>query len=137
MSQEQTVRDAMNDSPQTVGRDTSVRDAARAMRDADVSILAVVDDDDALIGVITDRDIAILVVAEEADPTTATVGETMSAPISVDQGDNLDEAFRRMLEENVHRAPVTDDDRHVAGMISQADAAHEGEGRSVGGSSSG
>jgi CBS domain-containing protein len=128
----------MNESPQTIGPDASVADAARAMRDADVSIIAVVDENDALIGVITDRDIAILAVAEDVDARTATVGDTMSsAPVSVNQGDNLDEAYRRMLNENVHRAPVTDDGQHVAGMLSQSDAAQQGEGRSVGGASPG
>jgi CBS domain-containing protein len=137
MAQEQTVRDAMNDNARTIGPDASVADAARAMRDADVSIIAVVDEEDALIGVITDRDIAIAVVAEEANPAGVTVGQAMSQPVSVDEGSSLDQAFQRMLEENVHRAPVTDDGGHVSGTLSQADAAHEGEGRSVGGTSAG
>jgi CBS domain-containing protein len=138
MAQEQRVQDAMNDNAQTIGPDASVADAARAMRDADVSIIAVVDDNDALIGVITDRDIAILAVAEDVDVRTATVGDTMSTePVSVNQGENLDEAFRRMLDQNVHRAPVTDDGQHVSGMLSQSDAAQQGEGRSVGGASPG
>jgi CBS domain-containing protein len=133
MAQEQTVRDAMSDSPTTIGPDSSVADAARAMRDADVSIVAVIDDEDALIGVITDRDIAIAVVAADADPSTTTVGQAMSErPVAIDEGDSLDRAFQRMLDENVHRAPVTDEEGHVSGTLSQADAAVSGEGRSTG-----
>jgi CBS domain-containing protein len=133
--QEQTVRDAMNDSPTTIGPDSSVADAARAMRDADVSIIAVVDDEDTLIGVITDRDIAIAVVAADADPGSTTVGDTMSdTPVSIGEGDSLDRAFQRMLDENVHRAPVTDDEGHVSGTLSQSDASAGGEGQGAKGS---
>jgi CBS domain-containing protein len=131
--QRQTVRDAMNDNARTIEPDASVTDAARLMRDDDVAIVAVVDAEDELIGVITDRDIAILVVAEGASPENTTVGEAMSRqPVSVGEGDSLDEAFRRMLAEDVHHAPVTDDDGHVSGVLSQSDASREGEGRGVG-----
>jgi CBS domain-containing protein len=133
MAQQQTVRDAMTDRPRTISADASVTDAARQMRDDDVAIIAVVDEGEQLIGVITDRDIAILVVAEGADPNSTAVGEAMSdRPVALEEDDNLDEAFRRMLEGDVHRAPVTDDGGHVSGMLSQADAVREGEGRRVG-----
>jgi CBS domain-containing protein len=128
--QPQTANDAKTDNANTT-QDASISDAARQMQDAEVAILAVLDDDDALIGVITDRDIAI-VVADGLDPDTTTVGERMSdSPISVGQNDDLDTAFRRMVENNVHRAPVTDDDRHVSGMLEQSDAQRHGEGRSA------
>jgi CBS domain-containing protein len=133
MAQQQTVRDAMNDDAATIGPDSSIADAARLMRDEDVSIIAVVDDQEALIGVLTDRDIALLVVAEGIDAQSATVGETMSnQPVSVGEDDSLDQAFRQMLDENVHHAPVTGDDGHVAGTLSQNDAVREGEGRRAG-----
>jgi CBS domain-containing protein len=135
VAQQETVRDAMTDNPRTIGADASVADAARQMRDEDVALVAVVDDGDELIGVITDRDIAILVVAEGADADSTTVRDAMSeTPVSVGQDQSLDEAFRRMLEGDVHRAPVTDDGRHVSGMLEQSDAARQGEGRPVGGS---
>jgi CBS domain-containing protein len=101
------------------------------MRDADVAIVAVVDDDEELIGVITDRDITI-VVADEFDPSTTTVGERMSdSPLSVRQNEDLDAAFERMIEGDVHRAPVTDEGGHVSGVLEQSDAARHGEGRRV------
>jgi CBS domain-containing protein len=118
----------------TTTEDASIGDVARLMRDADVAIVAVVDDDDELIGVITDRDITI-VVADEMDTSTTTAGDRMSdSPVTVGQNDDLDAAFQRMTEGDVHRAPVTDDSGHVSGMLEQSDAARQGEGRSVSGS---
>jgi CBS domain-containing protein len=131
VAQNETVNDAMVGSALTTTPDVSVADAARLMRDADVAIVAVVDDDEELIGVITDRDITI-VVADEFDPSATTVGERMSdSPVSVGQNDDLDTAFERMIEGDVHRAPVTDDGGHVSGVLEQSDAARHGEGRRV------
>jgi CBS domain-containing protein len=132
MAQDQTVNDAMVGSAVTTTEDTSIADAARTMRDADVAIIAVVDDEDEeLIGVITDRDITI-VVADELDTSMTTVGERMSdSPVSVGQNDDLDAAFQRMVEGDVHRAPVTDSAGHVSGVLEQSDAARHGEGRRV------
>jgi CBS domain-containing protein len=127
--QQQTVRDAMNGDAPTVNGDASVSEAARLMREADVSIVAVVDDDEQLIGVITDRDIAILV-ASGADASTITVAERMNAqPVSVDEDQRLDQALQQMMDEGVRRAPVTDDAGHVSGTLSQQDGAGGGEAR--------
>jgi CBS domain-containing protein len=131
VAHEETVNDAMVGGVLTTTADVSIADAARLMRDADVAIIAVVDDDEELIGVITDRDITI-VVADEFDTSTTTVGERMSdSPVSVGQNDDLDAAFERMLEGDVHRAPVTDDGGRVSGVLEQSDAARHGEGRRV------
>ena len=131
MSQQpQTAEEAQTQNASTT-QDASITDAARQMQDADVAILAVLDEDEALIGVITDRDIAI-VVADGLDPDTTTVGDRMSdSPVSVGQNDDLDSAFQRMVENDVHRAPVTDDNRQVSGMLEQSDAHRQGEGRSA------
>jgi CBS domain-containing protein len=132
VAQQETVNGAMTGDARTTTEETSIADAARTMRDADVAILAVIDEDEELIGVITDRDVAI-VVAEGLNPDSTTVGERMSdSPVSVGESDDLDAAFKRMLDGDVHRAPVTDDDGKVSGMLEQSDAARHGEGRSAG-----
>jgi CBS domain-containing protein len=131
VAQDESVNDAMVGNAITTTPDTSIADAARTMRDADVAIIAVVDDDEELIGVITDRDITI-VVADELDTDATTVGERMSdSPVTVGQSDDLDAAFERMVEGDVHRAPVTDDGGHVSGVLEQSDADRHGEGRRV------
>jgi CBS domain-containing protein len=132
VAQSETVNDAMTGNARTTTEETNIEDAARTMREADVAILAVIGDDQELVGVITDRDIAI-VVAEGLDPASTTVGERMSeSPVSVGESDDLDAAFQRMLDGDVHRAPVTDDGGHVSGMLEQSDASRHGEGRRAG-----
>jgi CBS domain-containing protein len=132
VAQSQTVNEAMTGNALTTTEDTSIADAAEMMRDADVAIIAVVDDDEELIGVITDRDIAI-VVAEDLDPGSTTVGDRMSeSPVAVGRNEDLDAAFQRMIDGDVHRAPVTDSGGHVSGVLEQSDAARHGEGRRAG-----
>ena len=53
----------------TIPEGTSVEDAGRLMRDYEVGILPV-DDNETVVGVITDRDITVCVAAESLDQNT-------------------------------------------------------------------
>jgi CBS domain-containing protein len=126
-----TVQDTMTTQPTSVERDRSVVEAARLMRDENVGSLPVVEGG-RLIGMITDRDIAVRVVAEGREPESVTVGEAHSdQPISVEPGNDLDEALTLMARYQVRRLPVTEGDRLV-GMLSQADIALEEKEKTTG-----
>jgi CBS domain-containing protein len=117
-----TVRETMTAEPTTVDRSRSLVDSAQLMRDQDVGSLPVTEEG-RLIGVITDRDIVIRVVAEGRDVVSATVGDAYSPdPVTVDPGDDLDEALRLMARHQVRRLPVVEGDRLV-GILAQADVA--------------
>ena len=66
------IQDVMTPDPSSVTPDSPVRDAARIMKEEDVGIVPVVDDQSSrkLVGVITDRDLAIRIVAEERGAST-------------------------------------------------------------------
>ena len=122
-----TVRDAMTGNPSTVRADASVVEAARLMRQEDAGIVPVVEDD-RLEGVITDRDIAVRVVAEGRDPNEAKVRDAMSDRlVTIDPGQDLDEAMRLMAEHQVRRLPVCEEDGRLVGVLAQADVARHGE----------
>lgn len=57
---------------------TTLVEAARRMRDGDVGLLPV-GENDRLIGMLTDRDIVVRAVAEQEDAGTATARDAMSA----------------------------------------------------------
>jgi len=67
------VRDIMVKEVVTIEPSASLTDAARAMEDANIGMLPVVQDGKVL-GVITDRDIVVRAVAREADPASTAVG---------------------------------------------------------------
>jgi CBS domain-containing protein len=119
----ESVRDAMTESPRTIGRDSTVVEAAKIMRDEDVGIVPIVDGDK-LVGTLTDRDIAIRVVAEGKDPNTTKAEEVASREIvTIDPQQDLDEALRLMARHQVRRLPVVEEDGKLVGIVAQADIA--------------
>ncbi len=117
-----SVRDAMTEDPRSIGASASVVEAARLMRQERIGSLPITDDEQ-LVGLITDRDITTRVVAEAADPKVTSVGDVCSRDlISVEPGNDLEEALELMARHQVRRLPVVENGRLV-GIVAQADIA--------------
>lgn len=122
-----SIRDAMTSNPRSVDTSSTVIEAARLMKEADVGPIPVVEGD-RLVGIVTDRDIAIRVVAEGRDPQSVTVGEIASKDlVTVDPQQELDEALRLMAQHQVRRLPVVEEDGRLVGILAQADVAQQGD----------
>ena len=118
------ARDIMTANPQVVTPADSVSKAAEIMRDADVGVVPVVEDQGSmrLAGVVTDRDIAIRVVAEGRNGETSTREVMSSGLATVGPDDDISSVLDLMKAEQVRRIPVVEGDRLV-GIIAQADVA--------------
>ncbi|HEX2202485.1 MAG TPA: CBS domain-containing protein, partial [Longimicrobium sp.] len=115
----------MTEDPTTVTPDTTLEVAAQLMRELDVGVIPVVDDDaeGRLVGVITDRDMVVRALAGGQDGR-ATVGDHMTADVaSVAPEDSVHDVLDVMKQERVRRVPVTDGEGRLVGIISQADLA--------------
>jgi len=124
------ARDIMTANPESVTASDSIQTAARIMRDSDVGIVPVVDDEGSrrLRGVITDRDIAVRCVAEGRDGTCR-VSDLMSGDlVTARPDDDVSKVMDRMKTEQVRRIPVVDDSDRLVGIIAQADIALDGPG---------
>jgi CBS domain-containing protein len=116
------VREAMSRVVSTVGPETTIKEAARLMADADVGALPVAAGD-RLAGMVTDRDIAIRAVAIGKGPET-TVGEVMTHDVLYcHEDEDLGHISENMAENQVRRLPVVDVDKRLVGIISLADIA--------------
>jgi CBS domain-containing protein len=116
------VRDAMTESPRSIGASASVVEAARLMREEHIGSLPITDDQN-LVGMITDRDITTRVVAEAADLESTSVGDVSSRDlISVEPDNDLEQALQLMARHQVRRLPVVENGRLV-GIVAQADIA--------------
>jgi CBS domain-containing protein len=125
------IQELMTVKPRTVKTGDSVVDAAKLMRGEDAGIAPIVDGD-RLVGVVTDRDIAIRVVAEGKDPSTTKVEEIASRNlVTVEPGQDLDDALRLMAQHQVRRLPVVDDGKLV-GIVAQADVAKHADAKRTG-----
>jgi CBS domain-containing protein len=117
-----SVRDAMTESPHSIGASASVVEAARMMREQHIGSLPITDDEK-LVGMITDRDITTRVVAEAADPKTTSVADVYSRDlISIEPDNDLEQALQLMARHQVRRLPVVENGRLV-GIVAQADIA--------------
>ncbi|MFI7498416.1 CBS domain-containing protein [Streptomyces sp. NPDC049687] len=120
----QHVRDIMTAPPVTVEPQASVKDVARRMRDEDIGVVLVTDDD-RLRGLVSDRDLVVRALAEGEDPERTTVAEACSDDlVTVGPDDELDLVVQVMREHAVRRVPVVEEGRPV-GIVSLGDLAIE------------
>ncbi len=125
-----TVRELMAE-PVTVPADTSLTEAARLMRDADLGDLVVVDESGAPRGIVTDRDIVVRGLAEHRSPDDTTVASLCTTDlVVVSPDDDLDRAVTLIRETSVRRLPVVQAQR-VIGVITLGDLAMERDGSSA------
>lgn len=125
------AQDIMAKNPRCVTPTTTVQEAARLMKSADVGALPVVSDEVSgkLVGMITDRDIAIRVVAEGKDVDSCRVEEVMSrSSLAVARmDDSVEDVMKVMGREQLRRIPVVDDNQKVVGVVSQADVVRKAD----------
>jgi CBS domain-containing protein len=118
-----TVRDVMTRQVVYLPAETTVDEAAQAMRAADIGDV-VVTDGPALAGILTDRDIVVRAVAERKDPSLTTVGSIASRDLVMIQQDaSPQEAAELMRDRALRRLLVCDADRQLVGVITLGDLA--------------
>jgi CBS domain-containing protein len=118
------IGEIMTPDVQCIRPDDDLVDAASLMRQLDVGVLPVCEDD-RLVGMLTDRDIAIRAVAEGRNPREARVRETMSPGVVyyVLEEQDVDDAVHVMEQHQIRRAPVMNRDKQLVGIVSLGDIA--------------
>lgn len=117
------IESIMSRDVQTVRPDQSLREAAEAMRRANIGSLPV-RDHDRLVGMLTDRDIVVRAVAE-GDIEQRSVADVMSPAVKYCYvTDDVQDIARNMASLEVRRLPVVDAQKRLVGMISLANIAH-------------
>jgi CBS domain-containing protein len=120
----QQIRELMTPTPVALPGTASVHEAARAMRDADIGDVIVIEND-RVCGIVTDRDIVVRTLAEARDPATTTLADICSHPLlSVSPTDSVEHAVRLMRTHTLRRLPVVEGGQPV-GMVSLGDLAVE------------
>jgi CBS domain-containing protein len=125
-----TVQDIMTANPVTLGANTPIIDAARAMRDNDIGVV-VVENNGQLLGLVTDRDIVVRAVADNRNLSSTNLESICSkdvTSVSPDQSDT--DAVQLMRQKAIRRLPVVQNGK-VVGIISLGDLAIENDERSV------
>lgn len=121
-------REIMSRNVSSASRTTSLQDVAKLLKEGDIGILPIVDEQNKLIGLITDRDIVVRAVANGDDIKTTVVGDIMTTEtFTAGPDDFAFEAVRTMGDKQVRRVPIIDGDGVLVGIVSMADIALEME----------
>ena len=108
-----------------IGRDESVVEAAKLMREQHVGSVIVVkhvNHEVLPIGILTDRDIVVELVAKEADPAQLKVADVMAAELLMaEESEEVMEVLQRMRLKGVRRIPVVDVQGSLVGIFSMDD----------------
>jgi len=111
------VKDLMTCDPIIVSSNCTLKDAAQEMGTADCGVLPV-GSWDKLEGIITDRDIVIRAVAKGKDINTMKVKDCMTSDIFYcNMEDTIEQAAKKMKENNVSRLVVKDNKGKACGII--------------------
>jgi CBS domain-containing protein len=118
------VTNIMTRGVQCAHPDMTIREAAEVMKDFDVGVLPVCDDDDRLVGMLTDRDIAVRAVAEGKDPRTTRASDIMTPEVvyCFEEQDVVD-AAKLMEAKQIRRLVVLNSDKRLVGILSLCDLA--------------
>jgi signal-transduction protein with cAMP-binding, CBS, and nucleotidyltransferase domain len=105
-----TISDIMRKKLETVNELASVQEAAKKMKDRNVSSLVVVDGEGKPQGLVTERDLVTKVCINDVNTSTVINKEIMSSPlITIDSKLSPSVAADMMLQNNVRHILVTDD----------------------------
>ncbi|MGE5660967.1 MAG: cyclic nucleotide-binding/CBS domain-containing protein [Ignavibacteriales bacterium] len=124
-----TLRDIMRKRLETIDDSASVQEAAKKMKDKDVSSLIVVDRDGKPQGLVTERDLVTKVCVNNTYTSEITTRQIMSVPlITISSTSTPAIAVDTMLRHNVRHLLVIDDDKddesdskHFVGIITPLD----------------
>lgn len=106
-----TVRNIMRKKLETIEESASVQDAARKMKDKNVSSLIIVDAGGIPQGLVTERDLVTKVCINDTYTSTITNKQIMSVPlVTIDSKSSPSTAADRMLQYNVRHLLVIDTD---------------------------
>jgi CBS domain-containing protein len=114
------VRDIMEKNVITLQYDKSALDASIMLKEKEISFL-VIQKEGNPIGLVTERDIVRKIAAEDKKSSEVLIQDLMSKKFKwVKPEDSIEDAIQKMLNNNIRRLVVLDNDKLV-GVITQTD----------------
>jgi CBS domain-containing protein len=105
-----TIIDILRKKLESIEETTTIQEAAKKMKDKNVSSLVIVDMSGKPVGLVTERDIVRKVCINDVRTSTVTSKEIMSSPlITIDSKSSPSVAADMMLENNVRHLLVVDE----------------------------
>lgn len=118
------VEDYMTIDMATINQKHSILDVAKRMVERNISSMALTDDKDRIVGILTERDI-VKVVTNGVPPDGVTVGSLMTRPVvSISKDSPIEDAARTMALNKIRHLMVKDPiNEQIIGIITLTDLA--------------
>jgi CBS domain-containing protein len=119
-----TINDMMSKTLETIQEAASVQEAAKKMKEKDVSSLVVVDNQNKPQGIVTERDIVRKACINDTSTSAVTLRDIMSSSvITIDSSESASKAVDMMLQHSVRHLLVVDkqNDGKPLGIITPLD----------------
>jgi CBS domain-containing protein len=122
-SSNKSVKDYMTKNPEAISPKTTIKEAAKKMRDLNTGSLPV-GNEEKLTGFVTDRDIVIKAVAQGLDFESTTIDKIMTDKVLYCYEDNeLGAVVDNMKNNEVLRLIVVDENKQLKGVITHSQLA--------------
>ena len=116
-----TVGQLMTKKLETINPSNTAQEAAKKMRDKEVSSLVVIDSEDKPIGIVTERDLVRQVCTKDVNSNAVIVHQIMSSPIAtIDANSSVEVAADVMIQNEVPHLIVRSENK-VLGIITSSD----------------
>lgn len=117
------VRDIMQKNVITIEHDKTVHDAATILKEKEISFLVIIRDEKP-IGIVSERDIVQKVAAQDQKASAVQIESVMSKKFRwVSPETPIEDAVQKMLNNNIRRLIILDNDEKLAGVITQTNLA--------------
>jgi len=105
--------------PVTVPPQITVMDAVSLMAELQVGAVVATDTERRVVGIFTERDNLTRVTVQRRDVERTQIKEVMTTQVeTIDPRTELTEALERMIRGRFRHLPITDDERHIVGIVS-------------------
>ena len=125
-SNPELCRDIMTQNPACCARSDTAHVVAQIMRDRDIGLVAVVDDEQnqKLVGIVTDRDLVLRLLADDNERSGVTAEEVMTEDIVACKPDDpIQNCLDAMESRQIRRIPIVEESGRIVGIIAQSDIA--------------
>ena len=118
------INECMCNNVFSVKPNCKVEEAVNLMRDNHIGCVAVCDDSNSIVGILTDRDILLRTVACNKDVKTTPISDVMTCNVcTCNPEDEVCEAENKMGKNQIRRIPVVDNNNKLVGMLTMGDIA--------------
>ncbi len=117
------VKEIMTKNPKTLTTNTPISKVVEEMQRLDCGFMPIAENEK-IVGVVTDRDITLRTIPMGKDPQKTSIKEIMTArTFSVSEDQNVNDAARKMCEQQIRRLVVLDKNNKITGVVSLGDIA--------------